>query len=89
MRVMKNIVLFAAVALVGGSAQAQHASRLGELRTLLHQHVSPLRADTKQAQGSKPGPRESGTPSRQLSPQERAELRRQLSEFRRPAGKGS
>jgi hypothetical protein len=89
MRVMKNVVLFAALALVGGTAQAQHASRLGELRTLLHQHVAPLRADAKPAQDSKPAPRESNEASRQLTPQERAELRRQLSEFRRPAGKGS
>ena len=90
MRVMKNIVLLAVLALVGWGAQAQTASRLGELRTLLHQHVTKPRADIKPAHDSKPASGESAAAKqRQLSPQERAELRRQLSEFRRPSGKGS
>jgi hypothetical protein len=90
MRVMKNIVLLAALALVGWGVHAQTASRLGELRTLVHPPDAGSRADIKPAQASRPtAGGEAAGKTRQLSPQERAELRRQLSEFRRPAGKGS
>jgi hypothetical protein len=89
MRVMKKTLLLAALALVGWGVQAQPASRLGELRTLQHQPDAPPRSAIKPAQMNSPVQGESKVAPRRLSEQERAELRRQLSEFRRPAGKGS
>lgn len=88
---MHRIPILAVLLFAGSTVWAQHASRVGELRLLLHPQEGPPKQSIQPAQDTRkqaelaPAPQ----PHRQLTPQERAELRRQLSEFRRPSGKGS
>ena len=99
MQVMTRTALLISCFLLVGSAQAQTGNRLGELRVLL-QRPSVTKApapaptpisNTGAATGAGPSAPPTAQPApRQLTVEERAELRRQLTEFRRPpAGKGS
>jgi len=62
---------------------------------LCHAQASPPTAPVPAAEGfqqvavQKPEPVSTTVPARQLSPEQKAELRRQLSEYRRLPGKGS
>jgi hypothetical protein len=80
---MKFFALLLPICLSAAGVHAENATRLGELRTLLQQKPPVFKAPAADpALHAGPAPR-------QLSVEERAELRRQLTEFRRPAGKGS
>lgn len=91
---MKFFVLLLPLCVTGLEAHAQTATRLGELRMLLQQKTPVFKAAPAADPSPVPAPivlpiASPTPPPRQLSAEERAELRRQLTEFRRPAGKGS
>jgi hypothetical protein len=98
---MTRFALLLPCLLTAFAAQAQNAGRLGELRTLLQQRPAVTKVPAQPASPVHPGAGagRAGVPdyhgaapaaSRQLTAEERAELRRQLTEFNRPAGgKGS
>jgi hypothetical protein len=98
MQVMTRTALLFSCFLIAAGAHAQTGNRLGELRVLLQQRPAVTKAPapspvSNPAAAAPASQHATGTVEvapRQLSAEERAELRRQLTEFRRPpAGKGS
>jgi hypothetical protein len=85
---MKRIAVLLSSLMVALGAVAQTPARVGELRTLLQKPAVKAPAAQPQAPPT-PQPVSTATKPRQMSAEERAEMRRQLTEFHRPPGKGS